>query len=96
MHLPDRRAGQVMVSVSQQNGSLHCIVQDNGIGRQRATEIKANRSAGSKKSVGMRITQDRIEMINKLYDLNARVEITDLKNEAGEAAGTRVELVIPV
>ena len=35
----------------------------------------------------MRITQDRLEMINKLYDLNARVEITDLKNEAGEEIG---------
>ncbi len=98
MHKSDKSEGWVEVSVSQQNGALHCRIEDNGIGRERAAEIKASHpaSGGGKKSFGMQITQDRIAMINKLYNANTSVEIVDLKNEEGEATGTRVELVIPV
>ena len=46
--------------------------------------------------MGMQITQDRIEIINKLYNLNTSVKIYDVENENGEAAGTRVELIIPI
>ena len=44
----------------------------------------------------MSITRDRIDLINKLRNVDARVEIIDLKDDKGEAAGTRVELTIPV
>jgi len=46
--------------------------------------------------MGMQITQDRIEIINKLYNLNTSVKIYDLESEKGEASGTRVELIIPI
>ena len=46
--------------------------------------------------MGMQITQDRIEIINKLYNLNTTVQIHDIENEQGEAEGTRVELTIPI
>jgi hypothetical protein len=46
--------------------------------------------------MGMQITQDRIEMINKLYNINASVRIIDLEDENGNALGTKVELIIPV
>jgi hypothetical protein len=35
-------------------------------------------------------------MMNKLNSTGARVSIVDLKDERGNATGTRVELVIPV
>jgi hypothetical protein len=46
--------------------------------------------------MGMQITQDRMEIINKLYNLNTSVRIFDMENEKGEATGTRVELTIPI
>ena len=46
--------------------------------------------------MGMQITQDRIEIINKLYNMNASFNIYDMEDEQGNAKGTKVELIIPV
>ncbi len=71
-------------------GKKCCIeVEDNGIGRQRAIELKS-RSATVNKSLGMKMTAERLGVINQLYGTNAVVTTEDLKNEKGEAAGTRV------
>lgn len=64
-------------------------LQDNGIGRERAAEIRRKQGFGHR-SRGMEITRERLE---KLAAGN-RVVFTDLKNELGEAAGTRVEIFI--
>ncbi len=96
MHKNDGVAGKVEVIVGKQDDSLFCVVQDNGIGREKAEELKAQKSANHKRSMGMQITMDRVEMINKLYSTNTTIKITDLKDQAGNAKGTRVELVIPV
>lgn len=96
MHKQNGQPGKVTLSIQNQNDALHCIIVDNGIGRERAMEIRASRPTRGKKSVGMEITQDRISMINKLYNTNTSVKIFDLKDEDGLAAGTKVELVIPI
>ena len=44
----------------------------------------------------MKITSDRLSMLNKLAGADASVEVIDLKKKDGSAAGTRVELVIPL
>ena len=73
---------------------LHIIVQDNGIGRKKAMELKS-KSATKHKSFGMQITKDRINMVNKLYNMQATVEYEDIYYEQ-VASGTRVILTIPV
>jgi ligand-binding sensor domain-containing protein/two-component sensor histidine kinase len=96
MHKPDGAHGQVEIIIHRENNKLNCIVQDNGIGRGKAEELKAQKSGNRKRSMGMQITKDRIEMINKLYGTDTRVKIIDLTDAQGQANGTRVELVIPV
>ena len=44
----------------------------------------------------MKITSDRLEVLNKLAGTDASVQVFDLKNEEGVATGTRVELMIPL
>jgi hypothetical protein len=44
----------------------------------------------------MKLTEDRIAILNQYAQTNASVEIIDLVNEAQEAAGTRVVIKIPV
>jgi hypothetical protein len=44
----------------------------------------------------LKVTPQRIEMMNKLNSTGAKVNIVDLKDENGIATGTRVELIIPV
>jgi LytS/YehU family sensor histidine kinase len=88
--------GHLSVRVSQNGGSmLYCVIEDNGVGRERAKELKS-KSATSRKSLGMQLTQNRLSLLNKHAELNASVEIVDLKDENGTAAGTRVILKIPM
>ena len=96
MHKRDGDKGKVELKLNRQNGSLKCIVEDNGIGREKAMEIRARKNTRRKKSMGMRITHDRIQMINKMFDSKTSVEIIDLKDNKGLAVGTRVELFIPI
>lgn len=97
MHKTDGQPGLVEIYISQDlRNNLICVVRDNGIGRAKAEALKAQNPGNRKRSMGMQITRDRIEMINKLYNTTTEVMITDLVNDAGEAAGTEVRLVIPV
>jgi ligand-binding sensor domain-containing protein len=96
MHQQDPGGGKVKVSIQEKEGMLLCIVEDNGIGRKKAMELKAKKSGIARRSMGMVITQDRMEIINKLYDTQTAVQVTDLEDEKGNAAGTRVVLTIPV
>jgi LytS/YehU family sensor histidine kinase len=96
MSKPNGEVGKVEINIYKEYSNLRCIVSDNGIGRKKATELKEKKLSTHKRSMGMQITQDRIEIINKLYNLNTSVKIVDMENENGEAAGTRVELTIPI
>jgi len=96
MHRSNGSEGLVKISISKKEEDLQCVIEDNGIGRTKAEEIKAQKPTNHKRSMGMQITQDRIEIINKLYNMNASVEIHDLTDADGNAKGTKVELTIPV
>jgi ligand-binding sensor domain-containing protein len=74
-------------------GTLLCVIQDNGIGREKAIEIR-EKSGIKRQPKGMSITQERIEIFNKQSRQNFSVKIIDLKDEHGEPAGTRVEFTI--
>lgn len=96
MHKVNGQDGKVELNLTKQDCRLLCVIVDNGIGRKKAAEIKAQKHNNHKRSMGMQITEDRIEIINKLYNINASVRIYDVENVNGEAEGTKVELTIPV
>jgi LytS/YehU family sensor histidine kinase len=88
--------GHLSVRVSMvAEGMLQCIIEDNGIGRVKAKALKS-KTATSRKSLGMQLTESRLGLLNKHAELNASVEILDLENGDREAAGTKVVLKIPV
>jgi LytS/YehU family sensor histidine kinase len=95
MHKKDGTIGKVTITVAYENNCLVCVVEDNGIGREKALELKMQKPGNRKRSMAMQITKERLDMINKLYNTNTSVEVIDLK-EGGSAIGTRVELIIPV
>ena len=74
---------------------LTVVIEDDGIGREKAAKLKSKQVL-KKKSYGMQITEDRIAIINRIQNINATFEINDLKDEVGNAAGTKVVLVIPL
>jgi hypothetical protein len=44
----------------------------------------------------MKVTSERIELINQLYDVKTKIEIVDIKNSINEALGTKIILEIPI
>ncbi|MCB0628074.1 MAG: histidine kinase [Lewinella sp.] len=90
---PKPEPGHLKVSVKQEGKFVICIIEDDGVGREKARQIKAN-SVLKNRSVGMKITEERLRSIGK--NKNAKVEIIDLYDQAGEAAGTRVVLKFPI
>ncbi len=96
MNKHDGSPRMVDISIEERNNNLYCVIQDNGIGRVKAQVLRAQKLSGKRRSMGMQITRDRMEIINKLYDVNTCVAITDLTDATGNAMGTRVELVIPL
>ena len=88
--------GHLSIRVSLVKDSvLRCVIEDNGVGRRRARELKS-KSATSRKSLGMELTENRLSLLNKHAELNASVEIIDMETATGEPAGTKVVLSIPV
>ena len=81
--------GILDLSASLQNGYIVVQVKDNGIGREKAALLKANNPI-QKKSLGIKVTRDRISMFNNLnHDKKAKVEIQDLSE------GTEVLICLP-
>jgi sensor histidine kinase YesM len=93
--LGDGRSGFLRVKMEKADGRLVVTVEDNGIGRQAAAEKRIIRVTGDS-SKGMSLTEDRIAILNGLYEGGASQEIVDLVDEEGRAAGTRVVIRLPL
>ncbi|NIJ54796.1 histidine kinase [Dyadobacter arcticus] len=88
--------GTLSIAVSLVNEStLQVNITDDGIGRAAASELKS-KSATRHKSFGLKMTSERIGLINKLYNSETQVRILDLVDSENQPAGTRVEVNIPV
>ncbi|MEO8712778.1 MAG: histidine kinase [Parafilimonas sp.] len=86
--------GKINIDMYVQDTILHCKIYDNGIGRA-ASEIKEKREAG-KTSLGINITQHRLQLIDTPQQHESGIEIHDLVNEEGYSSGTCVDIKIPV
>jgi len=85
--------GKLDIHIWKNNDSLNIEIEDNGIGRDEARK-RRSKTATKQKSYGMEITTQRLEIVNKLYDVYATVTIKDLVKADGEAEGTAVLLNI--
>ena len=96
MHTEQKGLLEILLRLDEE-ARLHCTIKDNGIGRAKAAALKSKSATRHKrKSMGMNITQDRLEMLKKLQGLEAVITVTDLKSSIGEGIGTQIDLLIPV
>jgi hypothetical protein len=93
MHKEEK--GHLEVELYQEEEILCCKITDDGIGRKQAA-LFASKSATRHKSMGLKITADRIAMLQRLNGNELPVTINDLVNADGSAAGTKVVIKIPV
>jgi tetratricopeptide (TPR) repeat protein len=87
--------GYINIDLKLDTDSILCSIEDNGVGRAKAMEIK-NGKSNNHKSLGTSITESRLKLVNSLYGKNMKVDYTDLKDDEGNASGTRVVIRIPI
>lgn len=89
-------AGHLNIAIFRKNDQmLQCIIEDDGVGREKAGELKS-KSVSSKKSLGMKLTENRLGLLSKHAVTENLITIEDVKDGEGNAGGTRVVLNIPV
>ncbi len=84
--------------VEKQNENfLQLKITDNGVGRQKSTEINA-RKAKTHQSFATQATEERLELMKNqsVSNKNIEVKINDLKDEHGNAKGTEIVILIPI
>ena len=82
--------GLLTVKYTVEKESLICDIIDNGIGRKESEALKA-KSPIKRKSMGMRITNDRIAVINGSYSQGASLVLSDVVT-----GGTKASLKLPL
>jgi hypothetical protein len=91
----DDRKGRIDVDFSQKNQKLICKVTDNGVGRAKSAEL-AKRFGKKHQSLASTILLERIDLLNRYQFDHIEMEIEDLFDSNGLAAGTCVRLSIPL
>jgi len=65
--------GHIKIEVRKDGQMLRCIVEDNGVGR---SDVAISVAMPGKTSLGMKITQSRIDVINQQKGTSASIQIT--------------------
>lgn len=83
--------GKIMIHFTKEDDMLICNIEDNGIGLEKAKAIKSVAPQINKKSLGIKITQSRINILNQhKKKQNASMKIRDF------GQGTNVEIKLPL
>jgi hypothetical protein len=85
--------GKLEIEMSVQDGELHCIIADNGIGREKATALKT-KSGEKQKSFGLKVTSERLALFSNNQHGRSYYRTEDIYDAQGNTAGTKVNLVI--
>ena len=93
MHKEEK--GHLSIDADQKDDQLFLRITDNGIGRKQASQL-ARKSTVPHKSMGLKITSDRIKILHRSTEAESPVTINDLVHADGSAAGTEVLLKLPV
>lgn len=81
--------GIISIQVQQNHAEIIIEIVDNGIGREKANQLKL-KTAQRKKSMGMQITKDRMAINNMVSNDQIKVEIIDLYTDQNQSNGTKV------
>lgn len=88
---------ELKVEFSEENNFLKCIVEDNGVGREHAKQVRQNAgNDNNHKSKGIAVSVERLKNMHNASGDTGFLTIIDLHDENGKASGTRVELFFPV
>ena len=92
--LKEKGPKKIMIVFKKYADFILCTIEDTGVGRTHSQKYKSKHT--TEKSLGMRITKERLNLLTQTNTRSFNVEIIDLTDEHGNASGTRVELTIPI
>jgi ligand-binding sensor domain-containing protein len=92
---PKVNAGHITITIKVVNQFIKISIKDDGIGREKSNAVQSLQPSARHKSLGMKITKDRVRILNTIHQSNLNVNIIDLYNEKNEAVGTQVDVFIP-
>ncbi|MBS1563801.1 MAG: tetratricopeptide repeat protein [Bacteroidetes bacterium] len=85
--------GQLNIHFKMEGDTLICTVRDNGIGRQKAAELKTS-SVEKQRSFGHKLSAERLALFNGSNGKQASFTIEDIRNNQKEVTGTVVVIKI--
>jgi LPXTG-motif cell wall-anchored protein len=88
-------AGHIDIFIAKQSNALHATVVDNGVGRNMSRQV-AQPMLLKKESLGMKLTEERLKILNEVKNFKAHFKIIDLFTKDNQPSGTRVELSLPL
>jgi ligand-binding sensor domain-containing protein len=93
MNLEERQA-RLLIGITKKDQALKIIIQDNGIGRQKANQLKLNKTH---QSLATSINQKRVDLLNETKEYKGiEVKIKDLYDNDSIPIGTKVIIYIPI
>lgn len=86
---------KVTISFEIQNNELHIGIDDNGVGRQKSSELNQIKNKNHQ-SFATEALQNRIDLLNEYNHKNISLKIIDKHNLQNQPTGTLVEIIIPI
>lgn len=90
-----KQKGNLTITFKIENDYLVGIVDDDGIGRRAAMELK-NQTNFNHTSHGVHLIEERIKTLNFIKNADIKMEVHDKVNADGTAGGTEVVIRIPI
>ncbi len=91
-----KKAINITVAFRRLDGHLVCIIEDDGMGIDKAKE-KKNGVKSSHQSVGINNIQTRIDLLNQKHHFKSKIEFTDKHVVSnGTMTGTIVKITLPL
>lgn len=90
----DSGKGEIKITILQNNEGVHFTVEDNGVGREAAARLKSDQHI-EYQSKGIRLATNRLELLSAGNHEPIITHITDMKDDTGNAIGTKVEVFFP-
>lgn len=83
----------LFIHIEPFQGGVKITINDNGIGRKQAQDIRLRQQKKSTQFASSAIAQ-RIELINKMKKFEIDLQIIDKETSTGEPSGTNVEIIV--
>jgi ligand-binding sensor domain-containing protein len=92
----ERKDLYLRIAVQLDGEYIRYTIEDNGIGRPASLSYTTKSRTAEHKSLGLQISRERIDIINRLQGSDGTLEIIDLQDESRQPAGTRVLLTLKI